>query len=326
MRVVLFFLFFTQPIYADHVTLSTSHAPIGVMRDHSHKKDEFMLSYRYANSTMNEILSGSTKSNSNQVLSNYMNSPLKMNMEMHMLGMMYGISDSSTLGIMIPFVKKSMESINMMGRTSKIFNEGVGDISVSNITDINLSNKSNLVLSYGVKLPTGKVNYRKATQTNSNMKLGYGMQLGSGTFDPTISMTFIKQFNKHKLGLQNNSIIRFYKNYLNYNLGNEHSISSWASYSILDSLSFSYRLIYEIKEGINGIDSDLMQNMSPATNPHSTKRKDLSQSFGINFINHSNFLKNHRLALEYIKPIKQNVSDFQLSKKSKIMLGWQYSF
>ena len=73
-----------------------------------------------------------------------------------MLGMMYGISDSSTLGIMIPFVKKSMESINMMGRTSKIFNEGVGDISVSNITDINLSNKSNLVLSYGVKLPTGK--------------------------------------------------------------------------------------------------------------------------------------------------------------------------
>ena len=56
------------------------------------------------------------------------------------------------------------------------------------------------------------------------------------------------------------------------------------------------------------------------------KEKDLSQSFGINFINHSNFLKNHRLALEYIKPIKQNVSDFQLSKKSKIMLGWQYSF
>ena len=50
-------------------------------------------------------------------------------------------------------------------------------------------------------------------------------------------------------------------------------ISSWASYSILDSLSFSYRLIYEIKEGINGIDSDLIQNISPATNPHSTKEK-----------------------------------------------------
>ena len=286
--------------------------PIGVMRDHSHKKDEFMLSYRYANSTMNEILSGSTKSNSNQVLSNYMNSPVKMNMEMHMLGMMYGISNSSTLGIMIPFVKKSMESINMMGTTSKIYNEGIGDINVSNITDINLSKTSNLVLGYGVKLPTGKVNYRKATQTNSNMKLGYGMQLGSGTFDPTISMTYIKKFNKHRLGFQNNSIIRFYKNYLNYNLGNEHSISSWASYSILDSLSFSYRLIYEIREGKNGIDSDLMRNMSPATNPHSTKRKDLSQSFGINFINHSNFLKNHRLALEYIKPINQNVSGFQL--------------
>ena len=94
---------------------------------------------------MNEILSGSTKSNSNQVLSNYMNSPLKMNMEMHMLGMMLEFHFIH-IGIMIPFVKKSMESINMMGTTSKIYNEGVGDISVSNITDINLSNKSNLVL------------------------------------------------------------------------------------------------------------------------------------------------------------------------------------
>ena len=69
MRVVLLFLFyslFSQSIYADHLILSTSHAPIGVMRDHSHKKDEFMLSYRYVNSIMNEILSGSTKSNSNK--------------------------------------------------------------------------------------------------------------------------------------------------------------------------------------------------------------------------------------------------------------------
>ena len=197
---------------------------------------------------------------------------------------------------------------------------------MSNISDINLSKTSNLVLGYGVKLPTGKMNYRKATQTNSNMKLGYGMQLGSGTFDPTISITYIKKFNKHRLGFQNNSIIRFYKNYLNYNLGNELSISSWASYSILDSFTFSYRLLYEIREGINGIDSDLMRNMSPTTNPHLTKRKDLSQSFGINFINHSDFLKNHRLSLEYIKPINQNVSGFQLSKKSKIIMGWQYSY
>jgi len=56
MRVVLLFLFFTQSIYADQVIFSTSHAPIGVMHDHSHKKDEFMLSYRYSNSTMKIIL------------------------------------------------------------------------------------------------------------------------------------------------------------------------------------------------------------------------------------------------------------------------------
>ena len=242
---------------------------------------------------MNEILSGSTKSNSNQVLSNYEFTSKNEHGNAHAWNDVWNFQFIYSWDH-DPICKKIYGIYQYDGNNFKIYNEGIGDINVSNITDINLSKTSNLVLGYGVKLPIGKVNYRKATQTNSNMKLGYGMQLGSGTFDPTISMTYIKKFNKHRLGFQNNSIIRFYKNYLNYNLGNEHSISSWASYSILDSFSFSYRLLYEIREGINGIDSDLMRNMSPATNPHSTKRKDLSQSFGINFINHS-VLKNHRL-------------------------------
>ena len=38
MRVALLFLFFSQSIFADNVILSTSHAPIGVMRDHLTKK------------------------------------------------------------------------------------------------------------------------------------------------------------------------------------------------------------------------------------------------------------------------------------------------
>ena len=90
--------------------------------------------------------------------------------------------------------------------------------------------------------------------------------------------------------------------------------------------SVFYRLIYEIREGINGIDSDLMRNMSPATNPHSTKRKIYLNHLVLTLLYHSNFLKNHRLALEYIKPINQNVSGFQLSKKCKLILGWQYSY
>ena len=62
MRVVLLFLFyslFSQSIYADHLILSTSHAPIGVMWPLTKKYNHVV--YRYVNSIMNEILSGSTK-------------------------------------------------------------------------------------------------------------------------------------------------------------------------------------------------------------------------------------------------------------------------
>ena len=49
-------------------------------------------------------------------------------------------------------------------------------------------------------------------------------------------------------------------------------------------------------------------------------------SFGFNYINNSDFLKNHRLAFEMVLPIHQKVNRIQMSDEFKIMFGWQYSF
>ncbi len=42
---------------------SDSHAPISIMGDHMHKKDEFMVSYRYMFMGMDGYQSGSSSSN-----------------------------------------------------------------------------------------------------------------------------------------------------------------------------------------------------------------------------------------------------------------------
>ncbi|MGB1539404.1 MAG: hypothetical protein ACPG80_00440 [Rickettsiales bacterium] len=49
-----------------------AHAPIGVMRDHTHKKGEAMFSYRYSIMRMEGMRSGTTNLSTSDVLASYM--------------------------------------------------------------------------------------------------------------------------------------------------------------------------------------------------------------------------------------------------------------
>ena len=53
--------------------------------------------------------------------------PLKMDMDMHMLGAMYAPSDNLTLNIMVPYVKNSMDHVTRMGVEFETVGEGLGD-------------------------------------------------------------------------------------------------------------------------------------------------------------------------------------------------------
>ena len=44
---ILFMIFQFHKAFADSIQLPDSHAPISVMGDHTHKKNEVMFSYRF---------------------------------------------------------------------------------------------------------------------------------------------------------------------------------------------------------------------------------------------------------------------------------------
>ncbi len=106
-----------------------THAPIGVMGDHLHKKGNAMFSYRFMNMHMDGMRSGTDKlsaeqvSNSRNALANetmrmgenimtippfYRISPVNMDMKMHMFGGMYGLSDDITLMGMLNYQENKM--------------------------------------------------------------------------------------------------------------------------------------------------------------------------------------------------------------------------
>ena len=114
-----------------------SHAPIDVMCDHYHKKNEIMLSYRFMNMNMDGYSKGSSDANYSDARtkpngSNYMVVPLEMTMIMHMLGGMYAISDDITLMLMGSYFDNEMEmKKHSNGVKKKMKSSGWGDLKFS---------------------------------------------------------------------------------------------------------------------------------------------------------------------------------------------------
>ena len=100
------------------VSRPDSHAPISIMGDHTHKEGEWMASYRYMYMSMDGMRSGERDLDLSEVfMSGYTVSPESMDMEMHMLGVMYAVSDKLTLVGMANYSEIEMSHrINPMAR------------------------------------------------------------------------------------------------------------------------------------------------------------------------------------------------------------------
>jgi len=116
-----------------------------------------------------------------EVLSEFMVSPTAMTMQMHMFGLMYGVSDKLMLMAMMPYSFLSMDLTNRMGEIFTTRSEGIGDMKLSGTYILYQQANQKLLLNVGVSVPTGSINERDNTPV-TDQKLPYPMQLGSGTY------------------------------------------------------------------------------------------------------------------------------------------------
>ncbi len=92
-------------------------APVGVMSDHIHHEKGLMFSYRLMQMNMSGNLSGTDEVSNPDVFSNYMMAPDDMQMQMHMIGAMYGLTDRVTVMAMMNILHNKMDMTMMNGRT-----------------------------------------------------------------------------------------------------------------------------------------------------------------------------------------------------------------
>lgn len=328
-------------VQADNLSRPDAHAPIGVMGDHTHQKGEIMLSYRAMDMKMAGNRTGNNRvSQASLYADGFLIAPLSMDMTMHMLGIMYAPSDQLTLMAMLPTVSVTMDHqvnpnaslpngmpLPIAGREFTTDATGLGDLKVGGLYSLSKTAESNLIANFTLSLPTGSFNERDvlANPMLGELQMPYPMQLGSGTYDIMPGLTYTKLEDHFSWGSQVNATLRLGENDNDYTLGDRFSLSSWIAKPVHKNISISARISHDNWQDIDGADRKL--TVTPAMIPTADtelrggKRTDFG--IGVNLIFKGRNASSHRIALEFARPIHQDLDGPQLETDQILTVGYQ---
>ena len=303
------------------------HAPISVMGNHMHGKGEWMFSYRYMFMNMEDLKRGSDNASFDDALADYMVTPTKMPMNMHMLGAMYAPSDKITLMAMVNVMSMEMDHVTRMGGMFTTEASGFGDLKVSGLYRFFNKNEQTMHGQLGFSIPTGSVTEKDVipASTPNEVNLPYPMQIGSGTFDTNLALTYLCQGDLFSYGGQLRGTFRFGKNSRDYSYGNRYSLNNWLGIKAADWLSFSARIEGLLVGEINGFDPNLNPMMVITADTENSGGDLINSGIGFNLYGPLGALKNLRFGFEFGYPLYQNLNGIQLKNKETLTLGLQYS-
>ncbi len=338
-----------MPASADTSVRADSHAPIGVMGDHVHKKGEWMVSYRYMRMDMEDSRIGTDRVSPETIATTQPNPffgrpmqpptlrvvPTQMTTEMHMLGLMYAPADWVTIMLMSNYTEKTMDHITFQGPTGTDIlggfttrSSGIGDTSVSGLFPLMSGQDYSVHATAGISLPTGEIGETDKVLTPLNttpvLRLPYPMQIGSGTFDPILGLTYNGYGSSWSWGAQWRSVLRIEDNSESYQRGDEHRLNVWLSRLWSPNISTSVRLEGFDRGNIDGQDPMIVAPVQTAL-PDAQGVTRLDLGLGFNLLG-SGSLNGHRLAFEFNLPLYQDVDGPQLESEWMLTAGYQFSF
>ena len=310
---------------------SNDPTPSGVMISHVHQKNEWMLSYRFMRMNMDGILNGSNAMSDNEVFNSYTAVPKTMQMNMHMLMVMYGLTNKITLMGMFNYNSNYMKMSMKMGNSMHnhtMNSSGFGDAKITALYSLVKKSNSQFLLSLGLSIPTGNINLKGKSNSMMypNERYPYNMQLGSGTFDLMPCISYLTQKNKWFFSSQLLSTIRTSNNSVGYRYGNDLTFNSWTAWQWLSFISSSLRIESSISEKITGIDTTLNQFTEISANTSNYGGKKIYGYLGSCVQPQKGFLKNTKLSFEYGLPLYQNVNGIQMKQTHNLNLAFNLIF
>ncbi|MDC0662512.1 hypothetical protein [Marinobacter sp. SS21] len=327
-----------------------SHAPMGVMGDHTHRAGEWMVSYRYMTMAMKGNQQGTNSLSPEEIATTIANPfagqpmmpptlrvvPLEMTTQMHMVGLMYAPTDRVTLMAMAHYLDKDMEHVTFAGGmgSSRLGHfttrsSGWGDTQLSALIGLYDGGAHRWHLNAGISLPTGSIDEEDNVLTPMGMRptlrLPYAMQLGSGTYDLEPGITYNGGAGKLTWGGQYRATIRLGENNEDYTLGDKHQLTGWGAYRVLPWMSGSLRLTGRTEGKIDGRDSGIMAPVQTA-DPDNYGGDFVDLSLGANLVGRDGPIRGHRLGVEWTVPVYQDYNGVQMDMDWMLLAGYQYSW
>ncbi|WP_051687281.1 hypothetical protein [Microbulbifer sp. HZ11] len=329
----------TLPVY-----LPESHAPAGIMADHLHRQGEWMLGYRYMRETFSGLYSGSQKTSTAAAgHAGYAMVPTGMTMEMHMLDIMYAVSDSLTLMFMPQTMSMDMtmamtgtghdhtggmDAMNAMGGMNHDMtmhashSHGTGDTVFAGLFRLADTGNYKLHGTLGVSAPTGDVNLKNADGTYVH----YGMQLGSGTWDLMPSLTYTGGHERLSWGAQTSARLPLQdENDSGFSFGERYGATAWSAYRLADWVSVSARLGYTKQHDINGHYNGPHNHASPSDLQGNYGGEFVDAALGANLVPQSGPFAGVRLGVEWTSSVSAHYNGYQLGRDDGLNMSLSYA-
>ena len=294
---------------------------------HSHPAGEWMLGYSYMHMSMEGNRDGTSRLSTSDVFDQgYRVAPTDMDMDMHMFGLMYGVTDRITAMVMLPRKELTMRHVTMAGMNFSTESSGLGDLSVAGVYSLFSRPRHQMDLTVGLYFPTGATDQTDATPMGPDQKLPYPMQLGSGTYDPLVGFTYTGTTDLWSGGAHLSHLFRLGENDEGYTLGERTLFDAWIVRQWKSRYSASVRIHGETWGNIDGADPELNPAMVPTADPARRAGTRLDFKLGGNLYIYDGLLSGTRVNVELGFPFYQSLDGPQLETDYTIAAAIQWIF
>ncbi len=276
----------------------------------------------------------------------FMAVPTAMDMQMLNVTAGYSFTDDLFGAVMLMYKDNSMDmkfNSMMRGMTGRsgfsMHSSGVADTMLMGkyrlFSDDPLVPTRQTSLIFGLSLPTGSIDAKNSNHPlaiRQGEQLPYSMQLGSGTYDPTLGIVYSASKSPYWWGVNAVYTARLHDNDRNYRLGNEFRFDLYSMYQPRHDfvaqvqLNGSYwkKIRGEMDEAVSGASGRVIQNdsrspyMTPMWNTDNYGGRKLLTTLGLQW----QPAPLHILEFDVGVPLYQHLNGPQLEEKYRVMLTW----
>ena len=230
------------------------------------------IKYRYIRNRFNGYRDNERSLSNNDVLwvpteaertdNNFPVVPTTIIQEAHIADLTYRYSRRLSLIAQIPYIRQSTEHISTVPGFDEftINSSGLGDITVGAGYTALERERDLLVFATRLSLHNGSIDEKGRTprSASEDTQLPYTMQLGSGTYDLTPSLTYEHFSDRINWGASLAYTARIGRNNRGYSLGNKFTAQLWSGYKINSYIKPGIIIRAQSWEKIDGRDDEII--------------------------------------------------------------------